>query len=130
MFPASREFGFQRRVRSRLPPPALSHVRTRLPRRVGRLASTCGYHCPLGGSGLSGCGCHTPGIWAVSLPAVLVWNELRGRAGTENCRAPTPSARQDGCDRRREAAAHADGLAARRPLVCAMTVPLGSAAGT
>jgi hypothetical protein len=33
-------------------PPALSHVRTRLPRSVGRLASTCGYHCPLGGSGL------------------------------------------------------------------------------
>src|SRR6202011_3963020 len=31
--------------------PALSHVRTRLPRSVGRLASTCGYHCPLGGSG-------------------------------------------------------------------------------
>src|SRR5580700_5465565 len=95
-------------------PPALSHVRTRLPRSVGRLASTCGYHCPLGGSGLSGCGCHTPGIWAVSLPAVLVWNELRGRAGTENCRAPTPSARQDGCERRREAAAHADSLAERR----------------
>jgi hypothetical protein len=39
------------RVRIRLPP-ALSHVRTRLPRSVGRLASTCGYHCPLGGSGL------------------------------------------------------------------------------
>src|ERR1700737_2241272 len=38
-------------------PPALSHVRTRLPRSVGRLASTCGYHCPLGGSGLPGCGC-------------------------------------------------------------------------
>ena len=38
-------------VRIRLPP-ALSHVRTRLPRSVGRLASTCGYHCPLGGSGL------------------------------------------------------------------------------
>src|ERR1700720_3868290 len=44
------------RVRIRLPP-ALSHVRTRLPRSVGRLASTCGYHCPLGGSGLPGCGC-------------------------------------------------------------------------
>ena len=44
------------RVRIHLPP-ALSHVRTRLPRSVGRLASTCGYHCPLGGSGLPGCGC-------------------------------------------------------------------------
>jgi len=44
------------RVRILLPP-ALSHVRTRLPRSVGRLASTCGYHCPLGGSGLPGCGC-------------------------------------------------------------------------
>src|SRR5580700_6714047 len=29
------------------------------------------------------------------------------------CRAPSPPARQDGCDRRRDAAAHADGLAAR-----------------
>src|ERR1700730_10313211 len=41
------------RVRILLPP-ALSYVRTRLPRSVGRLASTCGYHCPLGGSGLPG----------------------------------------------------------------------------
>jgi hypothetical protein len=45
---------------------------------------------------------------------LTAWNELRGRAGTENCRAPTPPARQDGSDRRREVAAHADGLAARR----------------
>ena len=44
------------KVRIRLPP-ALSYGRTRLPRSVGRLASTCGYHCPLGGSGLPGCGC-------------------------------------------------------------------------
>jgi hypothetical protein len=45
---------------------------------------------------------------------LTAWNELRGRAGTENCRALTPPAPQDGCDRRREAAAHADGPAARR----------------
>src|SRR6202040_3374060 len=31
-----------------------------------------------------------------------------------DCRAPTPPARQNGYDRRRDAPAHADGLAARR----------------
>ncbi len=36
------------------------------------------------------------------------------RRSCVDCRASTPPARQDGCDRRRDAAAHADGLAARR----------------
>src|SRR5580700_3986780 len=36
------------------------------------------------------------------------------RRSCVDCRASTPPARQDRCDRRRDAAAHADGLAARR----------------
>src|SRR5271154_6839596 len=36
------------------------------------------------------------------------------RRSCVDCRPPTPPAREDGCDRRRDAAAHADGLAARR----------------